>query len=146
MTAKLLEIDDALNILSASESADVDRLKATILRDAGVTLMYEVNRLRRELEWAAARARSMRPSSEHEGYPLIEGASHGGPRHYLGGRPVSAGTGLYLLTDNGWLPGRYEWNFEAGTPGRFYVGLPGLERSAVCSIPVGARLAWKDEI
>jgi hypothetical protein len=39
-------------------------------------------------------------------------------------RPVSAGTPLYLLAHLGWLPGRYEWGCEVGTPGRFHFRLP----------------------
>lgn len=36
----------------------------------------------------------------------------GGYRHYLLGRAVHAGTRLELLTDNGWVTGRYEWRFH----------------------------------
>lgn len=39
-----------------------------------------------------------------------EGAS--GYRHYLDGRAVHAGTLLEVLTDSGWVPGRYEWCFQ----------------------------------
>lgn len=39
----------------------------------------------------------------------LEDAS--GYRHYLDGRPVHAGTIVEILTDDGWVTGRYEWNF-----------------------------------
>ena len=76
------------------------------------------------------------------GFPLVEGRSSGGPRHYLDGVPVHAGSGMYLLTELGWMPGRYEWGYEAGTPGRFYFALPGSDYQVSVAIPPGAQLAW----
>jgi hypothetical protein len=72
----------------------------------------------------------------------------GEPRHYLAGRAVHAGEGVYLLTPLGWLGGRYESSRDRDGElvGWFYFSLPGCGWRDF-SIPVepAMRLAWPDE-
>ena len=53
----------------------------------------------------------MKPTEGFELELVHEGSS--GSRHYLDGRPVHAGSFLQLLTDDGWIDGRYEWSYDA---------------------------------
>lgn len=49
------------------------------------------------------------PTTIARGNPLELGSDPGGPRHFLAGRAVHAGTQLLLLmVDGSWLSGRYE--------------------------------------
>jgi hypothetical protein len=84
---------------------------------------------------------------------LILARSDGGQRHYLGGEPVNAGTGLELLTSDGhWLPVRYEWDWNPEHPPRAYfdLGLPKPARKLTdppqVSIPLDPRaiLRWPE--
>ena len=54
--------------------------------------------------------------------PLWLGEDGGGLRHYLGERPIHAGTGLELLAADGrWVRGIYEWDFVFGHAPRLVV-------------------------
>jgi hypothetical protein len=73
--------------------------------DAGAEASYE--------DWSTHHYRPMvtPPTST----TLQEGRDGGGPRHFLDGSAVHAGTGLeLLLTDGRWLPVGYEWSFIPG--------------------------------
>lgn len=90
-----------------------------------------------------------------------------GPRHYLAGRPVHAGTTLELALawgtvrcaatdpDPVWIRGRYEWSFQAGDRPKFHVllgdGSPDCPReddeswvagTACFPLPAKAVLRW----
>ncbi len=84
---------------------------------------------------------------------LILGRSDGGARHYLDGRPVSAGSGLELLIASGhWLPVRYEWDWNAEHAPRAYfnLGVPEPARELVdapdasIALPSTAILRWPE--
>ena len=149
-TCDLMDPFDARNVLRSAELDDTDQIDVRGVIAAGLSLNHEVHRLTRELELMLARTRS--DGSENavttrvEGGPLVEDRDSGGLRHFLSGRPVHAGDGLYLLTQLGWMPGRYEWGFRAGTPCNIYFSLPGVHEATAVQIPSGAQLAWPDEI
>jgi len=82
---------------------------------------------------------------------LILARTDGGPRHCLDGRPVSAGSSLELLLEDGsWLAVRYEWSWQSDSPptAHFALGLPdqarGVANSPVASIALApqAILRW----
>lgn len=141
---------DARNLLLDAESDDHSGLDVRSVIIAGLSLDQELRRVMHECE--SLRARTRRTGSANTlatqvgGHPLVEGRDAGGPRHYLAGRPVHAGHGLYLLTQLGWASGRYEWGYQPGTQGKFYVRLPGANDLVAVHIPDGARLAWPDEL
>lgn len=55
---------------------------------------------------------------------LILGRSDGGPRHFLNGHPVHAGSSLeLLLADGTWLRIRYEWDWQPDTEPTAYAAL-----------------------
>jgi len=59
------------------------------------------------------------------GRVLILAEDAGGPRHYLAGHPVHAGTMLELrLAGDLWVPIRYEWTWDKRRP-RGYLALGG---------------------
>jgi hypothetical protein len=71
----------------------------------------------------------------------------GGWRHFVNAEPVHAGTRLFLLTDTGWMPGRYESRYtEYALEGRFFFTLAGVSEPVAVSLPLGARLAWPSDI
>jgi len=49
---------------------------------------------------------------------IIRGHEGGGNglRHFVAGKPVSAGSYIEVKFGDGWIPGRYEWTFEQGAP------------------------------
>jgi hypothetical protein len=51
----------------------------------------------------------------HEG-----GAS--GLRHFVGGEPVRTGSYIEIKFGDGWIPGRYEWSFDQGSPIQIHSG------------------------
>jgi hypothetical protein len=154
MSTTTLSIDDAMNIASVSHDAvqhheyepgdvDVPQLAA-----AARQLVDEIYALRTELERERARARELaRPEAPRvEGHPLHDGRDGGGRRHFVGGRPVHCGQPLYLLTDLGWYPVRYEANLAKGQA-LLYFGLPGEYDEFSIVAPAGRlRLAWPDEL
>jgi hypothetical protein len=83
---------------------------------------------------------------------LQEGYDAGGPRHFLDGRAVHAGSGLELLfTGDRWLRVRYEWSFIPGRPptAHFVLGGPweaihadGDGPSVSIALPPNAVLRW----
>ncbi|MDQ3520990.1 MAG: hypothetical protein M3434_01425 [Gemmatimonadota bacterium] len=84
--------------------------------------------------------------SDVEGHEMGVREEFGEPRHYLAGRAVHAGEGVYLLTP---LGGRYESSRDRDGElvGWFYFSLPGCGWRDF-SIPVepAMRLAWPDEV
>ena len=111
---------------------------------AGAILIEELQQLSTELAEAEARAGDFGTSTVR-GDHLILGEDAGGRRHFLAGRPVRAGTGLFLLTRHGWLSGRYEWSFRNGEPPRLHHRLPHGEEIEI-NLPREARLAWPADI
>lgn len=136
--------DDASNVIRGAER---DPMDVTIpgLVAAGRSLADEVQQLRLELQRAAARLRMTDSRAARvAGAPLVLGEDAGGRRHFLVGQPVPAGAGLYLLTAIGWMPGRYEWSFDARRP-CFFFDIPGYTDEIVVSIAPRAHLAWPEE-
>lgn len=98
-----------------------------------------------EVERLEARVRGLSwPAQPLVAERMWLGADGGGRRHFLGTKPVSAGTGLFLLTSQGWMPGRYEWDWQ-DEQGVFYFACPADRSSGVeVSVPIleGMSLAW----
>lgn len=139
-----LHPEDARNILGFAEENAADTTPENLIA-AGVSLVTEVERLEGEL--ARARARLQMTTSQAArvaGARLELGEDGGGRRHFLAGRPVQSGTGLYLLTAIGWMPGRYEWGFDQRRP-RFYFEIPGAGDEESVPIASRAHLAWPAE-
>lgn len=44
------------------------------------------------------------------------------------------------------LEGRYEWEWKAGTPPRFFFALPGIDIQVSIALPPGTLLASPDEL
>jgi hypothetical protein len=114
----------------------------------GMTMRRENERLNRELERRTAQVAHLSRGAPPTGGASLElGRSPGGARHFLGGRSVSAGAHLYLLTTVGWMSGTYEWNFTPEDAPSLYFRLPGCgDRRASLKLPPGAILAWPDEM
>lgn len=86
------------------------------------------------------------------GSVLVLGTDAGGPRHFLAGRPVHAGTFLELrLPDDRWVVVRYEWNWDPSVRPRAYVALGGRGEAlgyapvVEFSLPEKAELRWPAE-
>ncbi len=96
-------------------------------RGAGLTVRALEDALAAELEtdrvrWEAASAEVQR--RRIEGHDLVENKGADMEfSHFLNGESLHPGSRLYLLTDAGWIRGRYETGV-AGDP-RFYFVLPG---------------------
>ncbi len=138
---------DVLMSAGRENPAEVDILSVI---SAGLSLSREVGRLSRELECQCASRRndaaSNPPGAPVAGHQLLEDRDRGGPRHFLAERAVHAGDVVYLLTQLGWMPARYEWGYRPGTQCQLYVRLPGADNATAVQMPHGARLAWPDEI
>ena len=66
---------------------------------------------------------------------LILGRSDGGPRHFLNGHLVDAGSSLELLLEDGtWLPIRYEWSWQPDTQPSAYAASASLPARRIWSI------------
>jgi hypothetical protein len=87
------------------------------------------------------------------GSQLILGRSDGGPRHFLNGHPVHAGSSLELLLDDGtWLPIRYEWTWDPAKEPTAYAALavPAPAKKIIdpslvqFTLPPGAILRWPE--
>ena len=147
-------IDDAINVVNVADTclpADADRdLRALVA--AARLLVRHVAEQRAELERERARRHGLAsPATHAEGHRLMAGRDAGGVRDFLHGRPVHAGTGLYLLTHRGWLPVRYESNVRAQVAGLdrtavVYLDLPGTTQEVVFAVPRDASFAWPDEL
>jgi hypothetical protein len=140
--------NDALDILRAAERRGEDgQLDATdfpseLLARAGATVVRALRRQALELE--RQRGRNYRDESPRvQGARLVDGTDGGGRRHYLRGEPVHCGAGVYLLTFNGWMAGRYERSEDRAT---FWFSVPGV--AAECVIPVQSDMlfAWPSEV
>jgi hypothetical protein len=145
-------VEDADLIVDRALSPEQGSIPPNLTDVVRAALRYQrdMRRAQSELRSAQAQLRQHRlDATLVHGHPLVEGRSDGGPRHYLAGDPVRAGTFLYLLTAGGWVPGRYEWSYVAGDPPTFIFELPGGSPNGVdASVRVrhGARLAWPSEI
>jgi len=102
-----------------------------------------------QLDWRAEHFEPLLGCEPHA--LLIEAPGAGGRRHYLGGRPVHAGTALeLLLADGHWLRGRYEWSFVPGELPTLHVWLGGPAEaqrqgdvpSVAFTMPARAVLRW----
>ena len=83
---------------------------------------------------------------------FVLGQDAGGLRHFLGGRPVHAGTALELrLPDDEWVVVRYEWSWDVAVRPRAYLALGargeelGYAPVVEFSLPQGAELRWPAE-
>src|SRR5436190_5189082 len=139
-------IEDAINVVNVAETclpANADRDVRQLVA-AARRLVRHVTAQREELERARARRHGLaNPAAHADGHRLIDGRDAGGRRDFLSGRPVHAGTGLYLLTARGWLPVRYE---STGRTAVLHLDLPGAAQEAVFVVPRDAYLAWPDEL
>jgi hypothetical protein len=78
-----------------------------------------------------------------EGTRLVLGDDGGGPRYFLDGQPVHAGTLLELLEPDGtWMLGRYEWSRRRGECPRFCYD----NNTPPVMLGVDARLRWPTAI
>lgn len=149
-TRELMDPAEARNVLLNAGSEDLARVDVRSVIIAGLSLDQEIRRMTSELESLRARTRSIGSANgfaaQVEGHSLVEGRDAGGLRHYLAERPVHAGDMLYLLTQLGWMPARYEWGYRTGTQCKLYVRLPGVHDAVAIHVLHGARLAWPDEI
>lgn len=128
-------LDDALNLID--DANDPDAWRPPPVNDvlaAALTLKKELESVSRKLEWARASMRCMFDKHQTPGAVLRLGEDAGGLRHFLDGKPVSAGAVLYLLTNEGWLGGRYEWEFTETARATFTFYIP------------GARSAWGGQV
>ena len=50
-----------------------------------------------------------------EGFELVLRHEESGLRHYVDNQAVRAGRFLEVLTDDGWVTGRYVWTFTAAS-------------------------------
>jgi hypothetical protein len=143
-----LSDDEAQQIAGAAESCreegrlDSAGFPSELLARAGATVLRALRRQSLELE--RERARSYRDEvSRVPGARLIDGDDGGGRRHYLRGEPVHCGDGVYLLTLNGWMAGRYE---RAANRATFWFSLPGVAEQSVIPIQPDMLFAWPSEL
>jgi hypothetical protein len=78
-------------------------------------------RLRIEVKKWVGEKDPMTPQPKKEGMiegPIVLGHEGGanGLRHFVAGEPIHAGSYMEVKFGDGWIPGRYEWNFEQGNP------------------------------
>jgi hypothetical protein len=143
-----LSIEDAINVANVAYSClphDANRDYRELVA-AARRLVRHITEQREELERERARRHGLaREDARAEGHPLIEGRDAGGRRDFLNGRAVHAGAGLYLLTERGWYPVRYESSMPAG-PSVLYLALPGAQQEMIVTIPWEAYFAWPDEL
>jgi len=144
-----LTIEDALNIVGLATQTEIADVDVRRLQHASACLARYVLDHQQDHERAYARgmaAAQRRLTKRHvTGHALLLTTDAGGFRHRLARRPVHAGTGLWLLTPIGWLPGRYEWNWRPPALPGFHFSLPGVSEEMVLPLVPGARLAWPDE-
>lgn len=138
-----LSEDDALDIVGAAErrrqdgDLDATEFPSALLAEGGATIIRALRRQARELQ--RERARSYRDDTPRvPGAQLVDGDDGGGLRHYLRGEPVHCGVGLYVLTFNGWMAGRYE---RSGKTATFGFSLPGVPDECVVRIQPGMLFA-----
>lgn len=125
------------------------------LRAAGQTLARGLLDAHAELARSEARSEDVRRKSgcqtqarghrlEH-GNALRDGRDGGGRRHYLAGKPVHSGDGMYLLLRQGWMPGRVETTRD-GTPYFVCRPIPGADTEVSIELGRETRLAWPSEL
>jgi hypothetical protein len=141
---RCLAEEDALEIVCAAEhrreNGDLDAtdFPSELLAEAGMALVRALRRQARELE--GERARGYRDDASHvRGARLVDGNDGGGRRQYLRGEPVHCGDGLYVLTFNGWMAGRYERARETAT---FWFSVPGVAEECVIRVQPDMMFAW----
>ena len=99
--------------------------------------------------------KEQRRSTWERGAPLVLGDDGGGPRHFLAGARVPAGTVLHMRIawesapgrEALWVVGRYEWSFERDDPPMFHFSVAtGSDQESgdevVCRITPLALLRW----
>lgn len=148
---RMMDLDDAQSIVLHAAEQDVADVDVQGLREAAETLSAALARSKAELARWQARAAA---EASRAGRPLVRGSElrdvrqdEGGFRHHLNGESVQSGQALQLLTNRGWLAGRYETRVGAtgDSVPYFHVVLPGVWESVAFPIPPGARLAWPRE-
>lgn len=83
------------------------------------------------------------PPPRGTGLPLVLGRDSGGERHFLDGERVYAGAALWLETEDGWFPVRYESQWPWGRLRGVLYGIT-ITGDSAADIPPGARFAWRD--
>lgn len=143
MTPLYMQIEDARNTLSCARMEASEELDPVRMRDAGLVLADQVQRLERDVERLQARLKEAAPQRGNvSGGAIILDHDFGGPRHYLDGRPISAGSALFLLTELGWMGGRYESRYPEAV---IYLYLPGAHEVSITITP-SMRFAWPDQL
>jgi hypothetical protein len=147
-------LEDAETIIWRVTDPEYDDDPPTVekVAAAALTLQQELKRTQRELEWARAAVQQQYGKPTTPGGGLLLSTDAGGLRYYLNGMALHAGDGVFLLTEAGWLPGRFEYarTKEDSLEGFFHFYIPGAPStySGQVAIPLttGARLAWPDDI
>lgn len=143
MTQLYMQVEDARNALSCARMEAAEDIDAVRMREAGLVLADQVQRLEREVERLRARLKEAAPQRANvRGGAIVLDHDLGGPRHFLDGRSISAGNGLFVLTELGWLGGRYESRYPDGV---FYIYLPGAHQVSFTITP-SMRFAWPDQL
>lgn len=106
-------LDDARASVRRAMHA-TEALDTAELRDAAVALMEGLERVERDLERAQSKLSAKYHAAAIPGDRIVLRRNSGGYRHYLNNRPISAGSGLYLKAQSGWVPGRYESRYPQG--------------------------------
>lgn len=143
-----LSDDDALDIVCVAErrrqdgDLDATDFPSELLAEAGATIVRALRRQALELE--RERARGYRDEAPRvQGARLVDGDDGGGRRQYLRGEPVHCGAGLYLLTFNGWMAGRYE---RSGNQTTFWFSVPGVAEECVIRVQPDMLFAWPSDV
>lgn len=143
-----LSDDEAQEIVGAAESYREDgRLDSAgfpceLLARAGATVLRMLRRQAFELERECARS-NRDEVSRVQGARLVGGDDGGGRRHFLRGEPVHCGAGMYLLTFNGWMAGRYE---RSANRAMFWFSIPGVAEESVIPIQPDMLFAWPSDM
>lgn len=150
----LQDLEDAESVLHRATDPyynDYDTPSPEQVAAAGLALREALRRTQRELEWARAVAHRETGRGTVPGGQLLLGEDGGGARYILNDEPIHAGSGLFLLTNAGWLPGRFEYTRTEGGEmvALFYFSLPGFRSyygEVRVMLPLGARLAWPNDV
>jgi hypothetical protein len=140
--------DEAEDLVAAAEhyredgDLEANGFSTTLLAKAAATVLRARRRDARELERERARGHQQQPPRVR-GARLIDDQDGGGRRQYLRGEPVHCGAGLWVLTHNGWMAGRYE---RAGDRATFWFTLPGVAEECVIRIQPDMLFAWPSEL